>query len=50
LHLPHPGRSPEWPAQHAALEASGQAKLLWRDAAAAVWDLRGSDELRREWA
>ena len=41
LHLPHPGRSPEWPAQHAALQASGHARLLWRDDAAAIWDLRG---------
>jgi len=39
LHLPHPGRSPRWPTQHAALEAAGGARLLHRDAATAVWRL-----------
>jgi hypothetical protein len=36
---PHPGRSGEWPAQHAALEALGDARLLHRDRAVAVWRL-----------
>jgi hypothetical protein len=40
VHLPHPGRSPEWPPQHRALEALG-ARLLHRDGAVAVWTLRG---------
>jgi len=39
VRLPHPGRSSELPAQHAALEAIGDARLLHRDAAAAVWRL-----------
>lgn len=39
VHLPHPGRSPEWPAQHRALEAAG-ARMLHRDGAVAVWKLR----------
>jgi hypothetical protein len=39
VRLPHPGRSPELPAQHAALETISDANLLHRDAAAAVWRL-----------
>jgi len=39
VRLPHPGRSSELPAQHAALETIGDARLLHRDAAAAVWRL-----------
>ena len=39
LHLPHPGRSADWPTQHAALEKLADAKLLHRDGAAAVWRL-----------
>ena len=39
VRLPHPGRSSDLPAQHAALEAIGDARLLHRDAAAAVWRL-----------
>jgi hypothetical protein len=38
VHLPHPGRSPEWPPQHRALEALG-ARLLHRDGAVAIWTL-----------
>jgi len=38
VHLPHPGRSPEWPPQHRALEALG-AQLLHRDGAVAIWAL-----------
>jgi hypothetical protein len=38
VHLPHPGRSPEWPPQHHALEALG-ARLLHRDGAVAIWTL-----------
>jgi len=38
VHLPHPGRSPEWPPQHHALEALG-ARLLHRDGAVAIWAL-----------
>jgi hypothetical protein len=41
LHLPHPGRSADWPTQHAALETIADARLLHRDAAAAVWRLGG---------
>jgi hypothetical protein len=40
VHLPHPGRSPEWPRQHRALEALG-ARLLHRDGAVAIWTLSG---------
>jgi hypothetical protein len=47
LHLPHPGRAAEWPAQHASLEASGGGRLLWRDTAAAIWDLRRAPAMRR---
>jgi hypothetical protein len=39
VRLPHPGRSAEWPTQHAALEAIGDARLLHRDGGAAVWRL-----------
>jgi hypothetical protein len=39
VRLPHPGRSSALPAQHAALEAISDARLLHRDAAAAVWRL-----------
>ena len=38
VHLPHPGRSPEWPQQHRALETLG-ARLLHRDSAVAIWTL-----------
>ena len=38
VHLPHPGRSPEWPQQHHALETLG-ARLLHRDGAVAIWTL-----------
>ena len=38
VHLPHPGRSPEWPQQHRALESLG-ARLLHRDGAVAIWTL-----------
>jgi hypothetical protein len=39
VHLPHPGRSPEWPAQQRALAAAG-ARLLHRDGAVAIWSTR----------
>jgi glycosyl transferase family 87 len=39
VHLPHPGRSPRWPTQHAALETLADARLLHLDAVAAVWRL-----------
>ena len=39
VHLPHPGRSPEWPTQVAALEAWGGARLLYRDRSVGVWRL-----------
>jgi hypothetical protein len=39
VHLPHPGRSPAWPAQDAALRTFPDAHLLHRDFAAAVWRL-----------
>jgi len=38
VHLPHPGRLPEWPQQHRALETLG-ARLLHRDGAVAIWTL-----------
>jgi hypothetical protein len=37
IHLPHPGRSPEWPMQQNALESLSEAVLLHRDGAVAVW-------------
>src|SRR5215471_5116749 len=37
IHLPHPGRSLEWPMQQHALESLGDAVLLHRDGAVAVW-------------
>lgn len=39
VHLPHPGRSAEWPTQQAALEASGDARLVYQDRAVAIWKL-----------
>jgi hypothetical protein len=41
VHLPHPGRSPQWPTQQAALEALVDARLLHRDGGTAVWRLGG---------
>ncbi len=38
VHLPHPGRSPEWPQQHSALEALG-TRLLHRNEAVVIWAL-----------
>jgi hypothetical protein len=37
VHLPHPGRSAEWPPQAAALEAAGGARLIYRDRAVGIW-------------
>ena len=37
IHLPHPGRSPEWPTQQAVLESVGDGVLLHRDGSVAVW-------------
>jgi hypothetical protein len=39
LHLPHPGRSPEWPAHAAALETIGDARVLFRNAWVGIWKL-----------
>jgi hypothetical protein len=39
VHLPHPGRPAKWPAQAAALEAIGSARLLYRDRAVGIWKL-----------
>jgi hypothetical protein len=39
LYLPHPGRAAARPAQERALESSGAARLLFRNAAATVWAL-----------
>ncbi len=39
VHLPHPGRAPEWPTQQTALETLADARPLHRDNAAAVWRL-----------
>ena len=43
VHLPHPGRSPEWPPQHRALETLG-ARLLHRDGAVAIWAINAVAE------
>jgi len=37
VHLPHPGRSADWPAQRSALESSPSARLIFRGEAVAVW-------------
>jgi hypothetical protein len=39
LHLPHPGRSREWPAQAAALETIGDARVLFRNQWVGIWKL-----------
>ncbi|MBM3218839.1 MAG: DUF2029 domain-containing protein [Candidatus Rokubacteria bacterium] len=39
VHLPHPGRSPQWPSQAAALEMVGGARLIYRDRAVGIWRL-----------
>jgi hypothetical protein len=39
VHLPHPGRSAEWPAQAAALDTVAGAHLIYRDAAVGLWRL-----------
>jgi hypothetical protein len=39
VRLPHPGRIKGWPTQEATLEATGDARLLHRDGATAVWRL-----------
>ncbi len=36
---PHPGRPPDLPSQHAALQTIGDAKLLHQDRAVAIWRL-----------
>ncbi|HEY3190219.1 MAG TPA: hypothetical protein VGJ70_22195, partial [Solirubrobacteraceae bacterium] len=36
---PHPGRGPDLPPHHAALEAASDTSLLYRDRAVAVWRL-----------
>jgi hypothetical protein len=38
-HLSHPGRSPDWPTQDAALQTLPDARLLFHDVSAAVWRL-----------
>jgi len=44
IHLPHPGRSLEWPMQQDALESLGNAVLLHRDGAVAVWTVDRSPQ------
>jgi hypothetical protein len=39
VHLPHPGRSLEWPSQQATLEAMEGARVLYQDRSVAVWRL-----------
>lgn len=39
VHMPHPGRSPEWPAQATALENVRGTRLLYRDSAVGIWKL-----------
>jgi hypothetical protein len=39
VHQPHPGRSSQWPAQQAALDATGDAQSLYRDGAVGIWRL-----------
>jgi hypothetical protein len=39
VHLPHPGRSAQWPAQTAMLENVAGTRLLYRDGAVALWKL-----------
>jgi hypothetical protein len=39
VHVPHPGRSPDWPTQHAALEALDAGRFLYRDHAVAIWEV-----------
>jgi hypothetical protein len=39
VHLPHPGRSPQWPAQATLLENAPGARLLYRDGGVALWKL-----------
>jgi hypothetical protein len=39
VHLPHPGRSADWPTQRNALESSPGARLIFRGEAVAIWVL-----------
>ena len=39
VHMPHPGRSPEWPSQARALDALEGAGVLYRDGAVGIWTL-----------
>ena len=39
VHMPHPGRSPDWPSQARALEAIDGARVLYRDRAVGIWTL-----------
>ncbi|MBM4442339.1 MAG: hypothetical protein FJ027_18140, partial [Candidatus Rokubacteria bacterium] len=41
VHLPHPGRAPDWPPQATALDAVGGVRLLYRDAAVGLWKVEG---------
>jgi hypothetical protein len=37
VHLPHPGRSPEWPTQAAALDRMDGVRSIYRDGAVGLW-------------
>jgi hypothetical protein len=47
VHLPHPGRSPDFPTQDAALASLRDVQLLHRDSAAAVWRLASTSAASR---
>jgi hypothetical protein len=41
VHLPHPGRSAEWPTQAAALDRMEGVRSIYRDGAVGLWRLEG---------
>ena len=41
VQLPHPGRPPDWPVQHALLERQPSARLAYRGEAVAIWLVGG---------
>ena len=42
VHMPHPGRDPAWPTQHAGLQAVAGASRMYEDRAVSVWRLDSS--------
>jgi hypothetical protein len=42
VHMPHPGRDPAWPSQHAGIQGIAGASRIYEDRAVSVWRLDSS--------